>query len=61
MSQRELIEHLRETDSVLQPTDSIQITPFEHGIKVMYHHKDSSKPFKTRVYLRSEENSDLLK
>lgn len=60
MSQRELIEYLRETDNVLQPTDSIQITHFEHGIKVMYNHKDSSKPFKTRVYLKNEENSDLL-
>ncbi len=57
MSQRELVEYLRETDNILQPTDFIQILPFEHGIKVTYNHKDSTKPFKTRVYLKNTENS----
>jgi hypothetical protein len=59
MPQRELLEYLRETDSSLQPTDTIQVRPFEHGIKALYYHKDSSKPFKTRVYLKNIENSDL--
>ncbi|MDE1727113.1 MAG: hypothetical protein KGH89_07615 [Thaumarchaeota archaeon] len=61
MPQRELVEYLRETDNSLQPTDSIQIVPFEHGIKILYHHKDAQKPFKTKVYLRNVENSDTLK
>lgn len=61
MSERELVEYLKETDNALQPTDSIQIKPFEHGIKAVYNHKDSPKPFKTRVYLKNIENSDSMK
>lgn len=57
----QLVEYLRETDHSLQLTDTIQITPFNNGIKVTYHHKDSAKPYKTRVYLKDAENSDLLK
>lgn len=59
MSQSELFTYLRETDDSLQPTDSIKTEPFEHGLRVFYHHKDSQKPFKTRVYLKNTENSDL--
>lgn len=61
MSQKELLDYLRETDNTLQPTDLVQITPFEHGIKALYYHKDSTKPFKTRVFLKNVENSDALK
>ncbi len=61
MSDKELLDYLRETDNSLQSSDLVQITPFEHGIKVMYHHKESSKPFKTRVFLKNIENSDALK
>lgn len=61
MSERELIEYLKETDNALQSTDFIQIKPFEHGIKAMYYHKDSPKPFKTRVYLKNIENPDSMK
>ena len=61
MSERELTEYLRETDNTLQPTDILKIVSFEHGIKVFYHHKDKEKPYKTRVFLRGIENSDLLK
>lgn len=60
MSERELLEYLKETDNVLQSTDSIQIKPFEHGIKALYYHKDSPKPFKTRVYLKNVENADSM-
>ncbi|HKU33673.1 MAG TPA: hypothetical protein VJR22_07500 [Candidatus Nitrosotalea sp.] len=60
MSERELLEYLKETDNVLQSTDSIQIKPFEHGIKALYYHKDSPKPFKTRVYLKNVENTDSM-
>ena len=60
MSERELLEYLKETDNVLQSTDSIQIKPFEHGIKALYYHKDSPKPFKIRVYLKNVENTDPM-
>lgn len=58
MSQKELLHHLRETDSTLQSSDLVHIIPFEHGVKAMYYHKDSTKPFKTRVFLRNIDNSD---
>ncbi len=58
MSQRELLHYLRESDNTLQPDDLIQITPFEHGIKALYYHKDSTKPFKTRVFLKNVDDSD---
>lgn len=61
MSERELLEYLRETDNSILVTDSIQIMAFEHGIKAIYYHKDSPKPYKTRVFLKDAENSDLLK
>ncbi|VVC05906.1 Uncharacterised protein [uncultured archaeon] len=61
MSERELLEYLRETDNSIQVTDSIQIMTFEHGIKALYYHKDSTKPYKTRVFLKDVESSDLLK
>jgi len=61
MSERELLEYLRETDNSILVTDSIQIMTFEHGIKAIYHHKDSPKPYKTRVFLKDVENSDSMK
>ena len=61
MSERELTEYLRETDNTLQPMDLLKIISFEHGIKVFYHHANQEKPYKTRVFLRGIENSDLLK
>ena len=56
MSERELSQYLRETDNTLQPTDSIKIMPFEHGIKALYYHKDIPKPYKTRVFLKNVED-----
>ena len=61
MSERELLEYLREIDNSVQVTDTIQIMTFQHGIKALYYHKDSIKPYKTRVFLKNVENSDLLK
>ncbi len=58
MSQRELLSYLRGTDDTLQPSDLIQIIPFEHGVKAMYYHKNFRKPFKTRVFLRNVDNSE---
>ncbi|MDE1766526.1 MAG: hypothetical protein KGI27_09710 [Thaumarchaeota archaeon] len=61
MSQKELLDYLRETDNTLQPSDLVQITPFEHGTKALYYHKDSlKKPFKTRVFLKNADNSDAF-
>ena len=56
MSERELLEYLREMDNAIQVTDSIQIMTFEHGIKAHYYHKDSTKPYKTRVFLKDVGN-----
>ena len=47
----ELIEYLRDYDSSLQSTDSIEILDFEYGVKILYYHKEGSKPYKTRIYL----------
>lgn len=59
MSERELIEYLRESDSSLQPTDVIKVVVFEHGTKAQYYHKDTVKPYKTRVFLKNEEPSPM--
>ncbi|MDE1830110.1 MAG: hypothetical protein KGI25_07290 [Thaumarchaeota archaeon] len=60
MSQKELLHYLRETDNTLHPSDLVQILPFEHGIKALYYHKDSTKPFKTRVFLKNVDNSEEI-
>lgn len=61
MSHQDLVNYLRETETTLQPTDVIQIVPFEHGIKALFYHKDSLKPFKTRVYLKNPDGSEPMK
>ena len=61
MSKEELFQYLKESESSIQSTDSIEIVPFEHGTKIVYYHKDQTKPYKTRVYLNKVEDSDLLK
>ncbi|HEV2192003.1 MAG TPA: hypothetical protein VGR54_00080 [Nitrosopumilaceae archaeon] len=60
MSKEELFEYLKESESSMQSTDSIEIVPFEHGTKILYYHKDQTKPYKTRAYLNKVEDSDLL-
>jgi len=60
MNKEELLEYLKESENSMQPTDSIEIVPFEHGTKILYYHKDQTKPYKTRVYLNKIEDSDLL-
>jgi hypothetical protein len=45
----------------MQPTDSVEVVPFEHGTKILYYHKDQLKPYKTRAYLNKIEDSDMLK
>jgi hypothetical protein len=60
MSKEELFEYLKESESSMQSTDSIEIVPFEHGTKILYYHKGQTKPYKTRAYLNKVEDSDLL-
>lgn len=61
MSKKELFEYLKESEISMQPTDSIEVVPFEHGTKILYYHNNKNKPYKTRVYLTKIENTDLLK
>jgi hypothetical protein len=56
----ELFEYLRDFDSSLRLTDTIEVIHFEYGIKILYYHKEGSKPYKTRVYLNKMEDTDLL-
>ncbi len=59
MSEEELYQYLRQEDSSIQSTDKIEMKPFEHGLKIFYFHKDSEKPYKTRVFLNPEESESL--
>ena len=59
MGKEELYQYLRQEDSSIQSTDKIEMKPFEHGIKIFYFHKDSEKPYKTRVYLNPDESESL--
>jgi len=59
MSKEELYQYLRQEDSSLQSSDKIEMKPFEHGLKIFYFHKDSEKPYKTRVFLNPEESESL--
>jgi len=59
MSQEELYQYLRHEDSSIQSTDKIEMKPFEHGLKIFYFHKDSEKPYKTRVFLNPDESESL--
>ncbi len=59
MDEEELYQYLRQEDISIQLSDKIEIKPFEHGIKIFYFHKDSEKPFKTRVFLNPEESESL--
>lgn len=59
MNKEELYQYLRQEDSAIQSTDKIEMKPFEHGIKIFYFHKDSDKPYKTRVYLNPDESESL--
>ena len=56
----ELIEYLRDYDSSLQSTDSIEILDFEYGVKILYYHKEGSKPYKTRIYLNKMGDTKCL-
>lgn len=61
MTEGELLQYLREMDEDIQVSDSIQIVSFDRGIRAFYYHRDSTKPYKTRVFLANSENSDLSK
>jgi hypothetical protein len=59
MTKEELYQYLRLENNSIQSTDKIEMKPFEHGIKIFYFHKDSEKPYKTRVYLNPDESESL--
>lgn len=59
MSKEELYQYFRQENRSIQSTDKIEMKPFEHGIKIFYFHKDSEKPYKTRVYLNPDESESL--
>jgi hypothetical protein len=61
MNKEQLFEYLKESESSVQATDSIEVVPFEHGTKILYYHKNQNKPYKTRVYLTRIEDAELLK
>lgn len=61
MSKRDLFEYLKESEISMQPTDSVDIKPFEHGTKILFYHKGQNKPYKTRVYLSKVDDVDFLK
>ena len=56
-----LFEYLIDFDSSLRSTDIIEVIHFEYGVKILYQHKEGSKPYKTRVYLNKMEDTDLLR
>lgn len=51
MSKEELFQYVHDEDESLKATDWIDMKFFDQGIKIFYFHKDSEKPFKTKVYL----------
>jgi len=57
----ELIGYLRDYDSSLKSTDSIDILDFEYGVKILYYHKEGSNPYKTRIYLNKIGDTKLLR
>ncbi|MBI3842638.1 MAG: hypothetical protein HY295_05820 [Thaumarchaeota archaeon] len=61
MSKKELIEYLKQSEISMRPTDSIKVIPFQHGTKILFYHKNKTKPYKTRVYLSKIEEIDLLR
>ncbi len=61
MSKEELFEYLKKSEISVQPTDRIEIQPFEYGMKILYYHENQTKPYKTRAYLNKIEDSEMLK
>ncbi len=61
MNKEELFEYLKQYDSSVRPTDSVEVVPFEHGTKIKYYHKNERKPYRTQVFLDRIEDADLLK
>jgi len=61
MKKDEFFNYLKEYDSLVKPTDSIEVVPFEHGIKELYYHRNQKKPYKTQVYLNKMDNMNSLK
>lgn len=60
-NKEELIEYLRNYDSLLKRTDSVEIIHFEYGVKISYYHNGQPKPYKNRIYLNKMDDAKLLK
>ena len=61
MRKDELFNYLEEYDGLVKPTDSIEVVQFEHGVKILYYHRNQKKPYKTQVYLNKIDDMDSLK
>jgi len=60
-NKEQLFEYLRNYDTSLRSTDTIDVVNFEYGIKILYYHYEGSKPYKTRVYLNKMGDTELLR
>jgi hypothetical protein len=61
MNREQLLQYLKESEISMQPSDSVKFVPLPNATKVLFFHKDQSKPYKTRVYLSRIEETELLK
>ncbi len=61
MNKAELFEYMKQYDTSVRPTDSVEVVPFEHGTRIKYYHRNEKKPYKTQVFLDKIEDADLLK
>lgn len=61
MNKDQLFDYLKEYDTMVKPTDSIEVVPFEYGVKIVYYHRNQKKPYKTQVYLNKFDDTDALK
>ncbi len=52
MSSDELLNYVRDYDSIVKEDDSIEVVHFKHGIKVLYYHKNERRPYKVQVYIK---------
>lgn len=60
-NKEQLFEYLRNYDTSLRSTDTIDVVNFEYGIKILYYHYEGRKPYKTRVYLNKMGDTELLR
>ncbi len=61
MNTDELIEYMKDYDKVVKANDGIKIIHFDYGIKILYYHRNESKPYRIQVYLNKRVDTDSLK